>query len=153
MRWRSCARVGRCRRSDGACNDADQASGGSPSYARPSSSRTSPRVKGRDSNRDSAARAPAAPSDLTAGDRLTEISTRAELALQSPYWNPRPFTRGEVREPAGASIRWTSTGRLIRASLHAPSDRRQRPHERTSANHRAQLWVAFAVLTPHRGPA
>jgi len=35
------------------------------------------------------------------GMKSQDLDRAAELALQSPYWNPRPFTRGEVRELLG----------------------------------------------------
>jgi maleylacetate reductase len=35
------------------------------------------------------------------GMKSEDLDRAAELALLSPYWNPRPFTRGEVRELLG----------------------------------------------------
>src|SRR5258707_6139548 len=35
------------------------------------------------------------------GMKSQDLDRAAELALQSPYWNPRPFTQGEVRELLG----------------------------------------------------
>jgi maleylacetate reductase len=35
------------------------------------------------------------------GMKHEDLERAAELALESPYWNPRPFTRGEVRELLG----------------------------------------------------
>lgn len=35
------------------------------------------------------------------GMKSQDLDRAADLALQSPYWNPRPFTRGEVRELLG----------------------------------------------------